>query len=608
MLISPLLLLTIPAPDVLDVPGDFASIQAAVDAAARGDVVQVAAGTWNESVSVTTGDLTLRGAGADLTSIDANGAGRALEVNAEGVTVEDLALVDGAADVGGALKIVGDDATLRRVDVLDSVSTRLFELGGGAGARIDGDGLLVEDCAFAGNDAGLLNVGAGLWVVGNDARLVATEFVDNGGEYVLGCAAALFGDGHRVEDCLFLANGGDFAECIGLHVDGADGVILRNAFVMNAGFNARACLRLAGSGHFVRDATFLDTFAEFTGAIRCEAEASRISRAYVQTNSESAIYVTGSCELRDVQVRDWYSNYGDPAIWVEGSGGGSMERVLVEGGGFGNQNGVRVDDTTFAAYDVLIANCQLASGFRVEDSTVLLEGCAVVDCEDQFGRMDGSALRLFGASDVMVSNSMFANPDLDHELAPDSGLPTIEYSLVRGGAPGIQVMDAVPTFEGGSADPLVAYRPAIDSPTVDAGDPERLGLRLDLARGARRIDGDFDGTAHVDLGPLERTDSFLRDVGPPGGPQRLRVEGPPFTLGVLVTGWPAAALPLGSWGSVYFELGPTTEVVASIRPTPFEIDVPPGVEPGRIAQGLVLYPFADVGQVTNPLQVTPTEL
>ncbi|MDP2291621.1 MAG: right-handed parallel beta-helix repeat-containing protein [Actinomycetota bacterium] len=59
---------TMPAPDttagaegVHNVPADYPTIQAAVDAAVPGDLVLIAAGTYNEAVNVETDDLTIRG-------------------------------------------------------------------------------------------------------------------------------------------------------------------------------------------------------------------------------------------------------------------------------------------------------------------------------------------------------------------------------------------------------------------------------------------------------------------------------------------------------------------------------------------------------------------
>lgn len=61
----------------LDVPHDYPTIQAAVDAADPGDTVRVAAGTYTESVIMRAG-VCLLGSGAKRTILDANGEGRRL--------------------------------------------------------------------------------------------------------------------------------------------------------------------------------------------------------------------------------------------------------------------------------------------------------------------------------------------------------------------------------------------------------------------------------------------------------------------------------------------------------------------------------------------------
>lgn len=95
----------------LQVPQDFPTIQAAVDAAAQGDVVLVSAGTYRESVRVGTSNVVLRGRQRNDVVLDgevrrANG----VVVTAPGVSVENLTvrnhtlngvLVTGLTEDGG---------------------------------------------------------------------------------------------------------------------------------------------------------------------------------------------------------------------------------------------------------------------------------------------------------------------------------------------------------------------------------------------------------------------------------------------------------------------------------------------------------------------------
>ena len=80
----------------LTVPGDYATIQAAVDAAAPGDTIAVSAGVYYEHVTIAK-PLTLTGAGAGATTIDGSGSGPVLTVSGAGVTVRQLTVTDGGS-------------------------------------------------------------------------------------------------------------------------------------------------------------------------------------------------------------------------------------------------------------------------------------------------------------------------------------------------------------------------------------------------------------------------------------------------------------------------------------------------------------------------------
>jgi hypothetical protein len=78
-------------PATFEVPGDYATIQAAVDKAVPGDLILIAPGTYHEAVEVDTADITLRGLDRNAVILDGKHELRSgIVVRADGVTVENL--------------------------------------------------------------------------------------------------------------------------------------------------------------------------------------------------------------------------------------------------------------------------------------------------------------------------------------------------------------------------------------------------------------------------------------------------------------------------------------------------------------------------------------
>jgi surface glycoprotein (TIGR04207 family) len=112
------------APVTNDSDGQFASIQAAVDAASTGDIITAADGIYQESVEVNKLGLTIRGEGSPV--ID----GR-IDISVDGTTIEDLTVRDGepsdppneveAIFVGNAngFDDTNEDVVIRNVTVED---------------------------------------------------------------------------------------------------------------------------------------------------------------------------------------------------------------------------------------------------------------------------------------------------------------------------------------------------------------------------------------------------------------------------------------------------------------------------------------------------------
>jgi len=136
------LLLAVPAhaADIF-VPGDHATVQAALLAAEPSDVIHVGPGTWNGPFQMLKPGVTLRGAGADLTVLDGQGAPTTLSVAGVvffiGVSIEDLSITGGQKGLDAT---PGSLVFVRRCTVRDN-----------AGIGIAGPAIQVSDSLVSGN-------------------------------------------------------------------------------------------------------------------------------------------------------------------------------------------------------------------------------------------------------------------------------------------------------------------------------------------------------------------------------------------------------------------------------------------------------------------------
>jgi len=196
---------------VIHVPGDYPQINAAVQAAAAGDTVMVAAGTYHDCVHPTEGPgstpacvimregVTLIGAGQDLTIIDAERLGRGIFVEGiSGVRIEGLKVVGADAPTYGAgilIRSGAADVSVQDVTIADNFDGGIIVINGGA-ANLNrvtftnneakqGGGLAVEEnsqavitsCLFDGNRS---PSGAGIFIRnGSDVTLTGSTIINN---------------------------------------------------------------------------------------------------------------------------------------------------------------------------------------------------------------------------------------------------------------------------------------------------------------------------------------------------------------------------------------------------------------------------------------------
>jgi hypothetical protein len=181
----------------LFVPGDHATIQAAIDASVDGDTIHVGPGTWPGALATLDRDITILGAGADVTIIDGQGAAQTLlvGVNFEAVVVRHVTLtggikgittagsshatlsdssVRGNTGVGGSGRIVATDSTFADngshglAPFLSALRCTFLGNGGWGVEDIDNiqTGPYLGSSFFAGNAFG----GARLGVLGNSVH------------------------------------------------------------------------------------------------------------------------------------------------------------------------------------------------------------------------------------------------------------------------------------------------------------------------------------------------------------------------------------------------------------------------------------------------------
>ncbi|MCZ6851838.1 MAG: right-handed parallel beta-helix repeat-containing protein [Planctomycetota bacterium] len=169
--------------DILHVPGDYPTIQEAIDAAMDGDEVEVHPGTYFETIDLLGKAITVRSSdGPDVTIIDAQGNGSVVTCNSgegpdtvlEGFTITGgTGTVLGGGDfVGGGMYNSGSSPTVTNCiftvnypgggmyngnsspSVANCIFSANFTYGDGAGMYNSDGSPTVTNCTFSGNTAG----------------------------------------------------------------------------------------------------------------------------------------------------------------------------------------------------------------------------------------------------------------------------------------------------------------------------------------------------------------------------------------------------------------------------------------------------------------------
>lgn len=111
------ILLPSSAVSVINVPGDYSTIQEALNYAGPGDMIRVGPGTYPETLSITR-SVTIEGGNRQTTVLDATGGGPAISVQASAVQISNLTITNIGAGRDGILVENSANVTISKIDIL----------------------------------------------------------------------------------------------------------------------------------------------------------------------------------------------------------------------------------------------------------------------------------------------------------------------------------------------------------------------------------------------------------------------------------------------------------------------------------------------------------
>lgn len=372
--------------DILSVPSEYETIQAAIDAAQNGDEVVVSPGTYAEAINYNGKAITVRGVNnPTITSavpVVAFVSGETLDARLDGFVIQG----NGTGPFGGGIKIIESFATITNCTISGSASVR----GGGVSVQYGGASIL--NCQLTGS---AFNGAGGALSVYESAVTMSNCFV--GG-------TAAVGGGIAVERGSSLT-----ANAVTIGVDAA-GEILPNPFLP-----VPTTAAVAGGGLFATNSTLnLDTVT-MTQCVVGNLDTADDSRGGGLFAVDCTLAPLNNCTFTGNTVQG-INRAAGAGVYVVGDlsvrNGFFVGNSLASGGDF-NQDGIVETDGTVQGGAIYteggtaeIVGCTfynnlVNTGIEAEDE--LGNGCLVPN-----GVAEGGAIKVDG--DLLVDKCTFHDP------------------------------------------------------------------------------------------------------------------------------------------------------------------------------------------------------
>lgn len=428
----------------IHVPADQPTIQAGIDAAGSGDLVQVAAGTYKEKIHFKGKNIEVRGAGADLSVVNpaslSYGRARVVTFSNEGPS----AVLSGFTLTGGR-------------NGKKDVDYETFNLSGrGAGVRFTDSSATIADCNITGNriTSGSWG-GGGIYCLGSNPVISNCTISDNFSTGSVGGGGILCDQSNpTVTDCTFSDN------------DSRSGWTGGNGGGINC-WNESAPV--------ISGCTFIRNTSNYGGAIDCSNNAAATIARCILVDNEAewaggGIYASASAEITgsvisNNSVRDSYRVGWGGGVAFSALGVSSLTNCILAG------NEARLGGGVYAGYaSPAITNTVIANNFASEWGGGVYCGSgsysSITNCtiSDNLAP-NGGGLGCVSGSPKVSNSILWGNGEPNVGITLDAN-PVFAYCNVAGGISGESNIDADPRFVSWRGFDYV-LRPG--SPCIDSG-------------------------------------------------------------------------------------------------------------------------------------------
>jgi hypothetical protein len=286
---------------VIRVPDDKPTIQSAIDAAAAGDTVLVASGTYFENINFRGKAITVESdQGPEVTIIDGNLAGSVVTLaSGEGPAsvLRGFTLQRGDASgyygsEGGGVRIERSSPTIQ-----GNIITNNRACGSGGGIEADFSSARIEDNLITNNGQSLLcsgGIGGGIAVLAGQTQVIDNIIVGNTWRSSSGGGIALFGGTPIVRGNLIRANSA-YDSGGGIDVSNSDALIVQNLIIGNQAEQGGGIYFGVGDGErgpLLVNNTIAENLGQGSGifAVGFDAHAQLFNNVVVGASGQSAIY------------------------------------------------------------------------------------------------------------------------------------------------------------------------------------------------------------------------------------------------------------------------------------------------------------------------------